>query len=49
VADREQVEKRGRKRKARKTDEHHRNHGVPNKYHVAPERRADILRFDHGL
>lgn len=36
-------------RKARKPDENHRDHGVPDEDHVASEGRADVFAFDHGL
>lgn len=36
-------------RKAREPDENDRDHGVPDEYHIAPEGRADVFAFDHGL
>jgi hypothetical protein len=49
VADPQQVEEGRRYRKARKAYEHDRDHGVPDKGHVAPQRRHYVLAIDQSL
>jgi hypothetical protein len=49
VADPQQVEEGRGHRKARKAYEHDRYHGVPDKGHVAPQRRHYVLAIDQGL
>src|ERR1019366_4492570 len=49
VPDRHKVEQGRRQREAGKADKHDRDHGVPNKGHIAPQRRHHILSFHHDL
>jgi hypothetical protein len=49
VPDRQKVEQRSSDREAGKADEHNDDNGVPDKGHVAPQRRHHILAFHHGL
>jgi hypothetical protein len=49
VADPQQVEKRGSYRETRETNEHDGYNGVPDKGHVAPKCRYDVLPIYQSL